>query len=273
MIYSRVVSFKAAGAKMETVATITCIQDLFSLTSAQYFAEERGRWVFRGHSRTDFPLIPTVGRNDHVMSSRADYETSLFEIFCREARAYLSHESLPGNDWEWLSVARHVGLPTRLLDWSHNPLVALYFAVANNPKCDGHLFALNAVLKKAERVPTVLPFEIKEPVKFYPPYINPRIRAQEGLFVACPKVETPLEKVLPEKWKIECCLIPAANKNELRYDLFRLGVHDSALFPDISGLAARLGWQHSVLPPRKPLKQKNEKSSEDNASDERWCKA
>jgi hypothetical protein len=257
---------------METVATIGCIQDLFALTTAQYFAEQRGRWVFRGHSKTDFQLIPTVGRNEHVMKTRSDYEQSVFEIFCREARAYLSYESLPENDWEWLSVARHFGLPTRLLDWTHNPLAALYFAVCQHPKCDGQLFALNSVLKRSERIPSKPPFEIEEPVKFYPPYINPRIRAQEGLFVACSKVETPLDEVLPAKWKIERCLIPAAKKKELQYDLFRLGVHASSVYPDMSGLASRVSWQHSVLPPRKPLK-RNDDPPEDNPSDDLWCKA
>jgi hypothetical protein len=207
------------------------------------------------------------------LQSRSDYEISLFEIFCREARAYLSYESLPENDWEWLSVARHFGLPTRLLDWTHNPLAALYFAVSQHPNCDGQLFALNAVLKKSERIPNIPPFKIDKPVKFYPPYINPRIRAQEGLFIACPNVETPLDQMLPTGWMIERCLIPSANKKELLYDLFRLGVHASSLFPDIGGLAARVSWQHTVLPPRKPLRVKDKNTQEDNPSDELWCKA
>lgn len=55
------------------------------------------------------------------------------DIFEKESSAYL-HKS-PTSKWESLMIAQHHGLPTRLLDWSHNSLVALYFAVK---KCDGN---------------------------------------------------------------------------------------------------------------------------------------
>ncbi len=54
--------------------------------------------------------------------------------------------------------------------------------------------------------------------------------------------------MLPANWKVEQHLIKAENKPGLRYELFRLGVHSSSLFPDLDGLSARLKWQHEVLP-------------------------
>jgi hypothetical protein len=54
--------------------------------------------------------------------------------------------------------------------------------------------------------------------------------------------------VLPTGWIVEQQLIPAAKKGGLRYELFRLGVHASSLFPDLDGLSARLKWQHRVSP-------------------------
>lgn len=236
---------------MTALARITCVQDLLDRTRDQYFAEERGRWIFRGHSKSAFPLIPSVGRHTCDSGLRAKYERSLFETFCREARGYFNQGSLPNDDWEWLSVAQHYGLPTRLLDWTHNPLAALYFAVANHRECDGQLFALQAVLRTSDPPRPLSPFKIEKPVKFYPNHITPRIRAQEGVFLVCADSEQPLDQVLPERWTIDRYIVPSAQKEALRYDLFRLGIHSSMLFPDLGGLAARVCWQHSVKPPRR----------------------
>lgn len=115
---------------------ISKLQDVFEQLR-QFFTEARGRWVFRGHADRDYTLVPSVGRGRHTSKSRAKYESDLFRIFCREAKGYIS--TLPTNDWEWLSFAQHHGLPTRMLDWTYNPLMALYFAVEALPAIDGEL--------------------------------------------------------------------------------------------------------------------------------------
>lgn len=225
---------------------ITSISEFLDNAGKFHFTESRGRWVFRGHSDVDHKLVPSVGRGTHTSKSREKYETSLFDIFCREAISYL--ENVPADKWEWLSIAQHHGLPTRLLDWSHNPLVALYFAVKTNESKDGTLFALQAITKASEQVRDKSPFDISSPVKLYPNFVSSRIRAQEGLFVACSSVEKELDQQLPHGWLLEQYSIPERSKEKIRYELFRLGVHESSLFPDLDGLASRLKWQHSVSP-------------------------
>ena len=225
---------------------LTSVRDLIDYATGRYFTEPRGRWIFRGHSNATYDLIPSVGRSKHTAKSRERYERSLFEIFRREALAYIL--TGPASDWEWLSLAQHHGLPTRMLDWTYNPLVGLYFAVRKNEDFDGRLFALRAARSDPDYTLPSSPFEIDRPVKLFPNIITPRIRAQEGVFVVCEKVESPLDQVLPPTWTVEQHVIPSTNKNTIRYELFRLGIHSSCLFPDLDGLSARLKWQHAVLP-------------------------
>jgi len=232
---------------LDHILEVDSVKTFLDHASRSYFAEARGHWVFRGHSDVNYKLIPSVGRSQHKSKSREKYERSLFEIFRRESHGFLS--TVPTNEWEWLSLAQHHGLPTRLLDWTYNPLVALYFAVEANTEADGQVFALRALNKASESVRSVSPFDLTSPVKYYPNIVTPRIRAQEGLFVACAALETPLDQALISKWRVEYLRVPAARKAHLRYELFRSGVHASSLFPDVDGLAARIRWQHAISSP------------------------
>lgn len=56
-------------------------------------------------------------------------------------------DARPKNDKEFLFLAQHYGLPTRLLDWTYNPLIALYFACCSNFDKDG-MFIKVTILKK-----------------------------------------------------------------------------------------------------------------------------
>jgi len=103
------------------------------------------RTWFRGHSSAAHRLLPSVLRDtipladqfgrglkggEHLSSS--GYTVTglnperMLEEFKRKARPFL--EFIPSNDFEWLFLMQHYGVPTRLLDWTTNALVALYFA-------------------------------------------------------------------------------------------------------------------------------------------------
>ena len=96
------------------------------------------------------------------------------------------------------------------------------------------------------------PFALHGPRKYYPNVVTPRLRAQEGLFVAFSEIERPLDDSLRSSWTLERFAVAATDKERLRYELFRLGVHTSSLFPDLEGLTSRIAWQHSVSPLARP---------------------
>ena len=218
-----------------------------SVVSSRYFGERRGEWIFRGHSDAAYRLVPSVGRDVHSSRSRGKYERSLLAQFRRQSLPHVPR--LPSNEFEWLALAQHHGLPTRLLDWSYNPLVALYFAVCAQSEHDGAVVVLRAPkMWPARRLESDDPLSLSKPVKFVPSLVTPRLSVQEGLFTVHTDVERPLEQDLRPDWRIESIRVASGQKQRLKYELYRVGVHESDLFPGLDGLARHLRWKHTVLP-------------------------
>ena len=114
---------------------------------------------YRGQSDKYWKLIPKAGRE---IISKSNDET-IFIQWKRRAKFYLKNQNL--NDWELLSIAQHTGLPTRLLDWSHSPLVALFFCCSENLEKDGAVFIYPA--DKYILTENKNPFTLKSEIIFF----------------------------------------------------------------------------------------------------------
>jgi FRG domain len=126
-------------------STIT-VSDLTELVAAVQeiqlpFNHDRAWW--RGHASAEWRLVPQAFRRNPERAERLYEETALIGHFVSRAPSR-SHTPCPDADdfFGWLFLAQHYGLPTRLLDWTENPLFAAYFAVLHPTDNDGCIWAL-----------------------------------------------------------------------------------------------------------------------------------
>jgi len=189
---------------------------------------------FRGEDSASYALRPKYGRYQASDARNTpEGELGLLIEFKRRAGPLLEHS--PANDWEWLAVAQHFGLVTRLLDWTESPLVAAFFAVRRPAALgDRVVYALDP-LKIAHANEAVSPFSTAGVVIYRPKHIAARITAQSGIFtVHGPPVE-PFASDALERW-----VIPQAAIAAIYSTLYSYQINEASLFPDLDGLARHL---------------------------------
>lgn len=196
-------------------------------------------WLYRGQSDIDWKLQPKAGRTPFRCNQNSDL--SIFSIWKGKAIAY---EKLPECDLECLAIAQHHGLATRLLDWSNNPLVAVYFACKDKEDKDGALFLYFP--RNVIKSPHPELRDIKEITQYIPRVISPRIQRQSGRFTYHPEPQDPIdfgEIGYPfAGQRLKMIQIPASNKKEILMELDLCGINEEGIFPDLDGLSRHFNW-------------------------------
>ena len=161
----------------------------------------------------------------------------LFDSFKHRAVQYTS--PTPTDDWDWLSLAQHHGLPTRLLDWTFNPLVAAFFACHKEPGTAGGVVAVNVNQFGGFLRPRHSPFELTAPKLVLARPFFGRIVNQQSLFTIHTDPELSLDDdygMLNHTWH----KITPSSKLSILRGLYELGIDHSFIMPDLDGLTRDL---------------------------------
>ena len=230
--------------------TITCVADLIG--AANFVRREwNGEIWWRGQSLTSYALVAGV--------YRANRGTRSEQNLCLRFRQYAQtrHDYCPQQDdfCSWLFLAQHYGLPTRLLDWSESPLVALFFAANANPSVDASLFALhpremNSITNGDH---TLVPLTSSPATDLFRGAFDDRITEKKTVAVLSHELDKrmlvqqtaftlhgsqhDLREIDKREMPIRTYTVSAESKTNIIEELASLGLRRRTLFPDLANLA------------------------------------
>ncbi|HZP24525.1 MAG TPA: FRG domain-containing protein [Terriglobales bacterium] len=225
----------------------------------------RSDYVFRGLSCADWPLVTALSR---LGGNYRELEAHLLRNFRKYAR-----QSVPvvDSEWNWLAIAQHHGLSTRLMDWTYSPFVALHFATecVEAFDTDGIVWCVNYV-----GVHKMLPSKLRRlldqersnaftvdmlagaaanlrelealghesfALYFEPPSFDERIVNQFALFSMMSDPDAQLGDWLEQHPDlVRRVIIPAPRKWEIRDKLDQGNITERVLFPGLDGLSCWL---------------------------------
>lgn len=234
---------------------IQSIQDLL-VALEEDNSNYKGSIWYRGQADKDWQLTPGYLRNSQLPS-----ESTLIKKFKQSAAMLINNT--PNESFDWLFLMQHYGVPTRLLDWSESPLVALYFAVENHfhhPEKDAALWSLkpselnkNAGIHNTDEenfIPSFDDIELKNysveslshntrttqrPLATIATRNNARIQAQHGVFTIHHHDKVAIEDVGDSSHVIKY-IIPNSSKNLILKQLSILGFTKFQLFPELASI-------------------------------------
>lgn len=235
-------------------------ETLFEGSWQKSLARHRSQYVFRGVPRSRHALATSL-QTGHF----EQHEKHLLTSF----RKYALRSAVHGDSvWNWLSLAKHHGLPTRLLDWTYSPYVAMHFATHDVRHFDDDAAIWCVDYRKTNEL---LPQPLREiaenedvnilttellhrvassldefdaladhdfVVFFEPPSLDERIVNQFALFSLPSSATTRLVDLLHQREaSYRRIIIPAELKWEIRDKLDQANITERVLFPGLDGLS------------------------------------
>lgn len=251
---------------------IQSVQDYVQRTKEDYIKWKWPKDVppcpwFRGEPACDTPLVPMLYRKERDEY----YENRLNQLFRMKAPGFTKTPPRDHTD-QWLFLARHVGLPTRFLDWTEGSLIALYFALQENNPIIWMInpLGLNDLSLDKRYVDTGTGYNIygltwvnvpegkniaseningawdtgksgmQLPVAIVPTLVHPRMVAQRSCFTVHGKDKRGLYELVGSAGILHKYTINSAKRLDMLDEIRIMGITYGTLFPDIDGLAKDL---------------------------------
>jgi hypothetical protein len=239
----------------------------------------RSLW-FRGTGKSNHKLQPTLYRHGSRtgMPVLEALEKDLMMRFKQRSIPFLTRSFT--DEWDWLFFKQHYGIPTRLLDWTENPFIGLYFAVmsaqfkgrikSNAPTLsfsseaavwvldpimwNGHAlrhqgFDRGVLTPNDEALQSYKPLTKftdmnVHPVALYGAHNSPRIVAQRGVFTIFGQSTSGMEEAYANDAFPDGSLLKIVLEKtvlpEIRKSILNNGITESVVFPDLEGLAKEI---------------------------------
>ncbi|MCS3745787.1 hypothetical protein FHY18_001348 [Xanthomonas arboricola] len=202
--------------------------------------------LFRGQAIKG-NLLPGIARSEPGRNTEK-IERHVLEQLQLQGASLLSMYG--GTLLDDLVVAQHYGMKTRLLDWTINPLVALWFACSDREPGDAYVYALESDNFLVKDLYKQDPFDQSRTRVFQPRLNNERIIAQDGWFTLHPfsnvaRRFVPLEGNSDVKQKLRALRIPADCRMGILYSLERHGVTARTVYPGLHGLCLSLNGKYN----------------------------
>lgn len=262
------------------VKSVDQIKDLIFDQPKDNCGRYRGYYLYRGLPNDSFKLKTSLQRNCGELSQ--SLESKLLDNF----KKYTATETVKGPDniWRNMILGQHHGLPTRLLDWTHSPLVGLHFAVSDTSfadidKNDCVVWRINT-----SNLHTLLPQEFQDKMKeahlvdtkvfsvdmlndvvkslkdyddkvnnqsmvvIEPPSIDPRIVNQYSFFTVVPSGITDIESFFEKNEEIDVTkyVIDKDLKWRIRDFLDEANISERTIYPGLDGICKWLARHYYV---------------------------